>query len=187
VLDPRGISPAYLTGQQNDIESFKADKTVLLMSGAGAYGVNLQDQAHIMILIDKPFNPAVLEQVKARIDRIGQKFPVQYHEFNLDSKIERRAYEIVERKNITSNKLISSGDIRMKNKTVEDLLTEALKAMGADGLCTVNGECGCGLDDLAPCRAPYACCVAAKRVEVSKMMIDTLKNTVGHSSLMGEP
>jgi len=107
VLNPRGITPAYLTGQRDDIEEFKNSRSILLMSGAGAYGLNLQDQAHLMILVDKPFNPAVLEQVKARIDRLGQKFPVQYHEFSTDSEIERRAYEIIGRKNITSSKLLA--------------------------------------------------------------------------------
>jgi len=75
----------------------------------------------------------------------------------------------------------------MKNKTVEDLLTEALKAMGADGLCTIDGECGCGLDDLVPCRAPYACCVAAKRVEVSKNDDRYLEEYGGAFIPMGEP
>lgn len=32
-----------------------------------------------------------------------------------------------------------------------DLLKKALIEMGADGLCNPMEECGCGLDDLAPC------------------------------------
>ena len=33
--------------------------------------------------------------------------------------------------------------------TVESIVRKALVDMGADGLC--HTECGCGLDDLAPC------------------------------------
>ncbi len=49
-----------------------------------------------------------------------------------------------------------------------DILVEALKAMGADGLCNTDLECGCALDDLAPCYGTdYGCldiekCVPAK-------------------------
>jgi hypothetical protein len=32
-----------------------------------------------------------------------------------------------------------------------NLLKKALIEMGADGLCCPGEECGCGLDDLAPC------------------------------------
>ena len=40
-------------------------------------------------------------------------------------------------------------------KTVKEIIKEHLKAIGADGLCNTDGECGCGVDDFMPC---YACC-----------------------------
>ena len=51
-----------------------------------------------------------------------------------------------------------------------EILCNALKEMGADGLC--NFECGCELDDLAPCGGEINGCVAAKKVsrdEASKL------------------
>ncbi len=35
--------------------------------------------------------------------------------------------------------------------TVKDIIIEGLKDMGADGLCNIDFDCGCGLDDLEPC------------------------------------
>lgn len=43
--------------------------------------------------------------------------------------------------------------------TVKDMLTKALKEGGYDGLC--NDNCGCAIDDLAPCENIGLDCVAA--------------------------
>lgn len=108
ILKPREIEPAYFTGFARESKQFiEGNKRVLLMSGAGAYGLNLQEVCHLMVLVDKPFNPAVLDQVKGRIDRIGQKSPMQYHEFDTGSLVEERAFEIIKRKGDTSDILLA--------------------------------------------------------------------------------
>ena len=45
-------------------------------------------------------------------------------------------------------------------KSSLQLLYDALKAMGADGL-AING-CGCGLDDLIPCDSMCRSCMPAR-------------------------
>lgn len=46
--------------------------------------------------------------------------------------------------------------------TRNEIIIAGLNAEGLDGLC--NWECGCGIDDLAPCgEGPFADCVGAKR------------------------
>lgn len=108
ILKPRDIDSAYFTGSIRELNKFNADDgRILLMSGAGAYGLNIQHNCHIMILVDKPFNPAVLEQVKGRIDRIGQTHAMQYHEFDTNSIIEQKAYDIINRKGATSEVLLA--------------------------------------------------------------------------------
>ncbi|MGV3485018.1 MAG: SNF2-related protein [Planctomycetaceae bacterium] len=59
-----------------------ADCRVILMTNAGATGLNLQ-AANVVINCDLPWNPAVLEQRIARAHRMGQKNPV--HIYNLVS------------------------------------------------------------------------------------------------------
>jgi hypothetical protein len=47
--------------------------------------------------------------------------------------------------------------------TVIAMVSERLRANGSDGLVSENGECGCELDDLAPCGEMAEDCAAAKR------------------------
>jgi len=48
--------------------------------------------------------------------------------------------------------------------TTRALSQAAIKAAGGDGLCNPDNECGCDIDDLAPCESPNldACRVARK-------------------------
>lgn len=83
-LDVRGIRYEFLHGDvpakkrdelinrfQND-----ADCRIFLSTDTGSTGLNLQ-VASILINLDLPWNPAVLEQRVGRIYRIGQEMPVQ--------------------------------------------------------------------------------------------------------------
>lgn len=53
--------------------------------------------------------------------------------------------------------------VEKRQMTVLKLMAIQLRQMGADGLC--NGECGCGLGDLAPCEDYMGDCVPAMAVE----------------------
>lgn len=49
-------------------------------------------------------------------------------------------------------------------RTVKPILIDALKQLGADGLCNNDVECGCGLDDLVPCCEDCTGCEPARQV-----------------------
>lgn len=52
--------------------------------------------------------------------------------------------------------------------TVREIVIEKLRALGADGLCNVQTECGCGgcdLDDVAPCDHFDFECEPARKVD----------------------
>jgi hypothetical protein len=38
--------------------------------------------------------------------------------------------------------------------TLSEIIKAAIREAGGDGLCNVSLDCGCGVDDLAPCCAP---------------------------------
>ena len=69
-----------------------------------------------MIILDKPFNPAVLEQLKGRIDRMGQKNPVTYFELRSNSIIEQRINDIIEKKEKLSKEMLAVEVMKWKNR-----------------------------------------------------------------------
>lgn len=83
-LDKLGVRYEYLHGgvpsknRRNLISNFtdNPDSRVFLSTDAGSTGLNLQ-AGSIMINLDLPWNPAVLEQRIARIYRLGQERNIQ--------------------------------------------------------------------------------------------------------------
>lgn len=90
-LDKRNIRYEYLCGNVPSkqrgqlVENFTTlpESRVFISTDAGSTGLNLQ-VASILINLDLPWNPAILEQRIARIFRLGQERPVQI--LNLVSK-----------------------------------------------------------------------------------------------------
>ena len=102
-LDRLNLKYVYLNGdisaqQRNDIiEKFRTDKEVrvFLSTDAGGVGVNLQS-ANILINVDLPWNPAVLEQRIARIYRLGQKKKIAVFNFIAKYSIEHRIMHLLD-------------------------------------------------------------------------------------------
>ena len=71
------------------IERFKkdADCRILLCTDSGGLGLNLQEGS-VVIIMDQPWNPAVLEQRVGRVHRLGQHRPVQVYHFVSQGTIE---------------------------------------------------------------------------------------------------
>jgi hypothetical protein len=100
LLTRRGWSHAFLHGgvpsgeRQTLVRRFRdeADCRVFLATDAGNSGLNLQC-ASVLVNLDLPWNPAVLEQRIGRIHRMGQARPVRVYnlvaEHSLESAIER--------------------------------------------------------------------------------------------------
>ncbi len=96
-LDKLDVSYVYLNGdipaiqRKIIIERFQSDHElkIFLSTDAGGVGVNLQS-ANILINIDLPWNPAVLEQRIGRIHRLGQKKPINVFNFISKYSIEHR-------------------------------------------------------------------------------------------------
>ncbi len=96
-LDRNDIDFCFLHGgvpsakRKNLIDRFRDDPDcrIFLSTDAGATGLNLQT-ASLLINLDLPWNPAVLEQRIARIYRLGQANPVQIINMVARNTIEER-------------------------------------------------------------------------------------------------
>jgi superfamily II DNA or RNA helicase len=70
------------------------DCKVFLSTDAGGVGLNLQSGS-VVINVDIPWNPAVLEQRIGRVHRMGQKKPVRVINFVTSGSIEERILELL--------------------------------------------------------------------------------------------
>ena len=116
-LDARSIRYEFLHGDvpakkrdelinrfQND-----ADCRIFLSTDAGSTGLNLQ-AASLLINLDLPWNPAVLEQRVGRIYRIGQEMPVQVLSLVSKGSIEESMIERLKFKRSMFEGALDGGD-----------------------------------------------------------------------------
>ena len=92
------------------VERFRDDPDcrVFLSTDAGASGLNLQ-HASILVNMDLPWNPALLEQRIARIHRMGQKRPVQIVNFVAKGTIEEGMLSVLAFKRSLSAGILDGG------------------------------------------------------------------------------
>ena len=76
-------------GRKHAIDRFKKDAEcrILLATDSGGVGLNLQEGSAVIIM-DQPWNPAVLEQRVGRVHRLGQQRPVNVYHFISQGTIE---------------------------------------------------------------------------------------------------
>ena len=105
-LDARGARAEVFHGGLDSrargrmLEDFRDDPSfrVLLSTDAGGLGLNLQEAASIVVNLEVPWNPAVLEQRIGRVHRIGQVRGVRVLHFVTKGAIEERVLRVVEGK-----------------------------------------------------------------------------------------
>ena len=96
------------------IDNFNNDrsKRVFLSTDAGGVGLNLQS-ANIIINLDLPWNPAVLEQRIARVHRLGQQKNVQVINFVAKDTIEQRILNVLGLKKSLFSGVLDGGEDRI--------------------------------------------------------------------------
>ncbi len=82
------------------LDAFRSenDLRVLFSTDAGGLGLNLQDAASVVVNLEVPWNPAVLEQRISRVHRLGQRASVQVLHFVTRGAIEERVRKVIEGK-----------------------------------------------------------------------------------------
>ncbi len=116
-LDILGIKYEYLHGGVPSIkrkalfDNFNNDPDcrVFLSTDAGSTGLNLQS-ASMLVNLDIPWNPALLEQRIARIHRLGQKKNVSIINFVSKNTIEERMLSVLGFKSSLAKGVLDLGD-----------------------------------------------------------------------------
>lgn len=116
-LDKMGIRYEYLHGgvpsiQRGELTQNFTDlpeSRVFLSTDAGSTGLNLQ-AASLLINLDLPWNPAVLEQRIARIYRIGQKRNIQVINLVASKTIEERMLTTLNFKSSLFEGILDNGE-----------------------------------------------------------------------------
>lgn len=116
-MQDRGIGYRFLHGSVPSIErgnllkDFKEDPDclVFLSTDAGGVGLNLQN-ASLVINLDVPWNPAVLEQRIARVWRMGQKNAVQVVHLVSAGTIEHNMLGVLKFKDSMAKGVLDEGE-----------------------------------------------------------------------------
>lgn len=98
-------------GRRKALEDFKRNGKcrILLCTDSGGVGLNLQ-QASVVINMDQPWNPAVLEQRIGRVHRLGQHRNVQVYHFVSRDSIEHGMLGVLKFKSSLSAGVLDGGE-----------------------------------------------------------------------------
>ena len=130
------------------VERFRDDPAcrVFLSTDAGSTGLNLQ-HASILVNMDLPWNPAILEQRIARIHRLGQAWPVQVINFVSKGTIEEGMLSVLAFKRSLSAGILDGGSSEISlggsrlNRFMKDVETVTGR-MGEGEAVTAGEELG---------------------------------------------
>ena len=137
-LDRSGVAHQLLHGgtpvraRDAMVAAFQAgDVPVFLLSlKAGGTGLNLTRADHV-IHLDRWWNPAVEDQATDRAYRIGQDKPVQVHRMVTRGTIEERIAELLTRKRVLADAVLSRGETaftELGDDELRDLVTLRTRA-----------------------------------------------------------
>lgn len=147
-LEKRGIGYEYLHGgvpsvkRKDLIDNFteKPECRVFLSTDAGSTGLNLQ-AASLIINLDLPWNPAVLEQRIARVHRMGQKSNVQVINFVSADTIEEQMLTKLNFKSSMFEGILDDGsDSIFLEDSKFDKLMQTVQEFAATGIETDGTE-----------------------------------------------
>ncbi len=138
LLDRRGERAALFHGgldsqrRQQTIDDFRSEENlrVLFSTDAGGLGLNLQDAASVVVNLEVPWNPAVLEQRIGRVHRMGQRNSVQVLHFVTKGAIEERVRQVVENKKaLFDGLLVDEVDRVVLDEAVQASFVERVRSL----------------------------------------------------------
>ncbi len=141
LLDTADVQAMFLTGRESsrrrtrNLVEFHDDPNarILFASDAGGVGLNLQRAASACVLLDLPWNPAVLEQRVGRIYRLGQKHPIDVYSLVSSDSIEERIASLVADKRALFRGLFDGTGDDVRFERSGSFLDKVSKLIGNEG------------------------------------------------------
>ncbi|MDO9141770.1 MAG: DEAD/DEAH box helicase, partial [Methylobacter sp.] len=142
VVNGMGLGCVHLHGgvpthkRSELMDKFADDDSVqvFISTDAGGVGLNLQ-AATVLINMDMPWNPAILDQRMARIHRLGQKHKVQIFVLLAEESYEQRVAGLVRGKRDLFDNVVSSDAtedvVGVSKKMLETLVDDLAEVSGA--------------------------------------------------------
>lgn len=120
--------------RKNAIAHFETDGQFLISTEAGGEGINLQDQCHIMVNYDLPWNPMRLVQRIGRLYRYGQKLPVVVFNMFSPSTADEQIIDLMyQRINQVVEDLAVVGD-EFNERMSDDILGQIAELVDIEGI-----------------------------------------------------
>jgi len=91
---------------EEEMDKFRSNTRIMLMSEAGMEGLNLQ-HCNLMVELNTSWTESKRQQLKGRIERSGQKNPMTFYELQSSSVVEQRVREILKRKEKLSERVLA--------------------------------------------------------------------------------
>ncbi len=148
LLHKMNVSYEYLNGdlsateRKRIIEKFQGDNElkVFLSTDAGEVGINLPS-ANILINLDLPRNPAVLEQRIGRIFRLGQKKHVNVYNFISKGSIEHRILYLPDfKKSVFTGIMEEEGEDEVMLERFMESVKTLTEAFNDPSFANISGE-----------------------------------------------
>ena len=99
VRRPSGEETVISTNRETTADAFNQGRIRFLVSTeAGGEGIDLQEHSHTLVHVDLPWNPMRLHQRVGRLNRYGQKYPVDVVTIRNPSTVESRIWGKLETK-----------------------------------------------------------------------------------------
>lgn len=134
-------------GQQRKgmVDRFREDERcrAFLATDAGGVGLNLQ-HANVVVNMDLPWNPAVLEQRIGRVHRLGQKQPVRVVNFVAQGTIEEGMLSVIKFKKSLFAGVLDGGEkeVFLGGSRLTRFMETVEKASGAIPESTIEDQAG---------------------------------------------
>lgn len=127
-------NPTLIAGGMKEIDRNEHERIfntepsckVLIMTDAGAYGLNLQYVASSIIHYDLPWSYSKTEQREGRVHRIGQKKNVTIYKMMATHTIDEYVQSVIHQKQQTSDEVLGTKDKIRRKKISKKILLKML-------------------------------------------------------------